>query len=77
MSAARRTRLADAGTYLAYGVICLFFAGPLLWLVSLSIRTAAEIYRQRHPHLARRTRRSRTTPRRSATRSFRPTSGTG
>ena len=25
-------------------VICLFFAGPLLWLVSLSIRTAAEIY---------------------------------
>ena len=25
-------------------VICLFFAGPLLWLVSLSIRTAAEVY---------------------------------
>lgn len=44
MSATRRARLADAGTYLAYGVICLFFAGPLLWLVSLSIRTAAEIY---------------------------------
>lgn len=44
MSATRRARLADAGTYLAYGVICLFFAGPLLWLISLSIRTAAEIY---------------------------------
>ena len=44
MSATRRARLADAGTYLAYLVICLFFAGPLLWLISLSIRTAAEIY---------------------------------
>jgi multiple sugar transport system permease protein len=39
-----RTRLADIGTYLAFGVICLFFAGPLLWLLSLSIRTSAEIY---------------------------------
>jgi multiple sugar transport system permease protein len=38
------TRLADGATYLAYLVICLFFAGPLLWLISLSIRTAAEIY---------------------------------
>jgi multiple sugar transport system permease protein len=44
MSATSRARLADAGTYLAYGVICLFFAGPLLWLLSLSIRNAAEIY---------------------------------
>jgi multiple sugar transport system permease protein len=44
VSAARRSRLADAGTYLAYVVICLFFAGPLLWLISLSVRTAAEIY---------------------------------
>ena len=44
MSATRRTRLADAGTYLAYFVICLFFAGPLLWIFSLSIRTAAEVY---------------------------------
>jgi multiple sugar transport system permease protein len=44
VSVARSTRIADVGTYLAYGVICLFFAGPLLWLVSLSIRTAAEIY---------------------------------
>ena len=34
-------RLADARTYLAYVVICLFFAGPLLWIFSLSIRTAA------------------------------------
>lgn len=44
MIASGRTRLADAATYVAYGIICLFFAGPLLWLVSLSIRTAAEIY---------------------------------
>jgi multiple sugar transport system permease protein len=44
VSAARRLRLADAGTYLAYLVIFLFFAGPLLWLISLSIRTAAEVY---------------------------------
>lgn len=44
MSATRRERLADIGTYLAYFVICLFFAGPLLWLISLSIRTAAEVY---------------------------------
>jgi multiple sugar transport system permease protein len=44
VSLARRTRMADIGTYAAYAVICLFFAGPLLWLVSLSIRTTAEIY---------------------------------
>jgi multiple sugar transport system permease protein len=44
LSAARRSRLADVGTYLAYFVICLFFAGPLLWIFSLSIRTAAEVY---------------------------------
>jgi multiple sugar transport system permease protein len=44
MRMSRRTWLGDAGTYLAYLVICLFFAGPLLWLISLSIRTAAEVY---------------------------------
>jgi multiple sugar transport system permease protein len=44
VSATRRARLADAGTYLAYVVIFLFFAGPLLWIFSLSIRTAAEVY---------------------------------
>lgn len=44
MSASRRLRNADIGTYVAYAVICLFFAGPLLWLVSLSLRTAAEVY---------------------------------
>ena len=44
MSATRNARLADAGTYLAYAVICIFFAGPLLWLLSLSIRTSAEIF---------------------------------
>jgi multiple sugar transport system permease protein len=40
----RRILLADIGTYLAYAVIFLFFAGPLLWLVSLSIRGQSEIY---------------------------------
>jgi multiple sugar transport system permease protein len=40
----RRALLADVGTYLAYAVIFLFFAGPLLWLISLSIRTASEVY---------------------------------
>jgi multiple sugar transport system permease protein len=41
---AARLRLADFGTYVAYFLICVFFAGPLLWLISLSIRTAAEVY---------------------------------
>jgi multiple sugar transport system permease protein len=44
MTVSRRVLLADAGTYFAYAVICLFFAGPLLWLLSLSIRTGAEVY---------------------------------
>lgn len=44
MNMTRRGRLADLGTYLAYLLIFLFFAGPLLWLVSLSIRTQAEIF---------------------------------
>jgi multiple sugar transport system permease protein len=40
----QRTLVADIGTYAAYLVIFLFFAGPLLWLVSLSIRSASEIH---------------------------------
>src|SRR4051812_32521706 len=40
----QRTLLADIGTYVAYAVIFVFFAGPLLWLLSLSIRTAAEVH---------------------------------
>jgi multiple sugar transport system permease protein len=44
VSISRQARTADIATYIAYGVICLFFAGPLLWLVSLSIRTSAEVY---------------------------------
>lgn len=44
MRMSTRVRLGDAGMYAAYLVICLFFAGPLLWLISLSIRTAAEVY---------------------------------
>lgn len=44
MRISQRTLLADIGTYMAYAVIFLFFAGPLLWLVSLSIRNAGEVY---------------------------------
>jgi multiple sugar transport system permease protein len=44
MNLTRRTLLADIGTYVAYLLIFLFFAGPLLWLVSLSIRTQAEVF---------------------------------
>lgn len=44
MNMTRRARLGDLGTYAAYLLIFLFFAGPLLWLVSLSIRTQAEIF---------------------------------
>jgi multiple sugar transport system permease protein len=44
MKMSARARLGDVGTYFAYLVICLFFAAPLLWLFSLSIRTAAEVY---------------------------------
>jgi len=40
----RRVLLADIGTYAAYAIIFLFFAGPLLWLISLSIRDQSEIY---------------------------------
>jgi multiple sugar transport system permease protein len=40
----RRALLADIGTYVAYAVIFLFFAGPLLWLVSLSIRNSSEVF---------------------------------
>ena len=43
MSSVQRTGLGNAGIYLAYAAICLFFAGPLLWLLSLSIRTSAEV----------------------------------
>jgi multiple sugar transport system permease protein len=44
VTASRRAFIGDLATYFAYLVICLFFAGPLLWLLSLSIRTAAEVY---------------------------------
>jgi multiple sugar transport system permease protein len=40
----RRVFLADIGTYAAYAVIFLFFAGPLLWLLSLSIRNSSEVF---------------------------------
>ena len=44
MTASRRAFAADVATYFAYLLICIFFAGPLLWLISLSVRTAAEVY---------------------------------
>jgi multiple sugar transport system permease protein len=44
MTLSRRELIADIGTYAAYAAIFLFFIGPLLWLVSLSIRTRAEIF---------------------------------
>ena len=44
MTVSRRALLADIGTYIAYAAILLFFAGPLLWLLSLSLRTTAEIF---------------------------------
>jgi multiple sugar transport system permease protein len=44
MTLSRRELIADIGTYVAYAAIFLFFIGPLLWLVSLSIRTPAEIF---------------------------------
>ena len=39
----RRSRAA-AGLYLAYAVILVAFLTPVLWLLSLSIRTSAEIF---------------------------------
>ncbi len=44
MTLTRRTLYADIGTYLAYLAIFIFFAGPLLWLFSLSIRNSSEVY---------------------------------
>lgn len=44
MTVTRRAFLADIATYVAYLVIFLFFAGPLLWLLSLAVRNASEVY---------------------------------
>jgi multiple sugar transport system permease protein len=44
VTVSRRAIIGDIGTYAAYVLICVFFAGPLLWLISLSIRTTAEIF---------------------------------
>ena len=44
MKLSRRALLADIGIYVAYAVIFLFFAGPLLWLLSLSLRNSSEIF---------------------------------
>ena len=38
------SRLADAATYAAALVLAAFFLMPLLWLVSLAIRTPAEVF---------------------------------
>ena len=76
MKLSRRVLLADIGTYVAYAVIFLFFAGPLLWLVSLSIRNSSEVFVSdlrilpQNPTLENYRRRAR------ITRSFRSTFGT-
>lgn len=44
MRTSQRALIGDIATYVAYLLIFLFFAGPLLWLVSLSIRTQAEVF---------------------------------
>lgn len=44
MRMSQRALIGDIATYAAYLLIFLFFAGPLLWLLSLSIRTQAEIF---------------------------------
>ncbi|NHT77167.1 carbohydrate ABC transporter membrane protein 2 (CUT1 family) [Rhizobium sp. PP-F2F-G38] len=44
MSAASRERLGDALSYLFMLVIFVFFAWPLLWLLSLALRTRKEVF---------------------------------
>ncbi|MDE1993373.1 MAG: carbohydrate ABC transporter permease, partial [Rhizobiaceae bacterium] len=44
MSAKLRERIADALSYLFMLVVLAFFAGPLLWLLSLALRSRKEIY---------------------------------
>ena len=43
-SLSRRILVADIGTYVAYFFIVVFFAGPLLWLLSLAMRNSGEVY---------------------------------
>jgi multiple sugar transport system permease protein len=37
-------RIGDALTYLVFAAAVVFFGGPLLWVLSLSIRTSQEVY---------------------------------
>lgn len=37
-------RLGDLATYVALAILAVFFATPFLWMLSLSLRTPAEIY---------------------------------
>ena len=37
-------RVGDALTYLVFALVLIFFGGPLLWVLSLSIRTQQEIF---------------------------------
>jgi multiple sugar transport system permease protein len=39
-----RGRIGDLLTYLVFAVALVFFGGPLLWVLSLSIRTPQEVY---------------------------------
>lgn len=43
LSRSRQERLSDLITYLTFAVTLLFFGIPLLWVLSLSIRTAQEV----------------------------------
>ena len=39
-----RRRMGDVLTYLVFAFALIFFGGPLLWVLSLSIRTSQEVY---------------------------------
>jgi multiple sugar transport system permease protein len=39
-----RRRMGDVLTYLVFALALIFFGGPLLWVLSLSIRTPQEVY---------------------------------
>lgn len=43
ISASKQRRIEDMITYLVFLLFLLFFGLPLLWVLSLSIRTAAEV----------------------------------
>lgn len=44
MTGRRRERLADIATYAAAFILVALFAAPLMWLLSLAVRTPAEVF---------------------------------